>query len=150
MEFTQVAVATDGAFRKQADTFPGPQQAVDGAQALLALAGGYGYHAKGLEKGLQVPQVIDALEHDEADGPGAGNLHQGPVYPGNMIAQQQGRAGLRDVVKADDLHPVAAFQYPGRENANQRMRQLAYGVTGADDRNRGEYIEQAHAADPDQ
>ena len=44
-------------------------------------------------------------------GPGAGDLYQGPVNPGDVITQQQGGASLGDIVKADHLHPVTTFEY---------------------------------------
>ena len=147
VEFTKLAIATDSALRKKTNAFTSLQQFVNGLQALLALAGGDGHHTKSLEEWFEVPGIVDAFEHHKAYRSGAGDLHQRPINPRDVVSQHQGRICLGDVIEANYFYPVTALENPHGENTHQRVGQLAHSVTSTKHCHRRENIKKTHAVD---
>ena len=146
-KFPQLTVAADGAFREQADHFSRLQEVVDGFQGFLALARRDGHHLEQLEEGFEVPEFIDPPQHHEANRSRAGDLHQRPVYPRDVVAQQQDRPGLGKVLETQHLYLVAPPQDALGENPGEGLGQGAHRVTGANQRDPGQDVEQADTVD---
>src|SRR5690606_12593918 len=100
------------------------------------------HHAEQFEKATQIPALVNAFQHDEAHRARTRDLDDGPVDPADVIAEQQYPAALRNISEALHTHAITARHGVGEDETHQRLRQLQYGVAGADQRDEGNHQQQ--------
>src|SRR5690606_2779684 len=59
MKFSEVTVATDGAFGEEANNFTVAQQGVDTGQRFFAVAGRNRNHAQSIQQRLEIPAIVN-------------------------------------------------------------------------------------------
>src|SRR5260221_1481884 len=103
-EGKHLADAGDFAFGEDADYFAVAEGVGCFAQGVdhfaRALVGGDGNKFKNFREGLDEGEIVDALEHKEADGAVGGADEQDSVYPGGMIGSEESSTVDRDIFLA--------------------------------------------------
>ena len=142
LELGELAVLADGALGEDADHLALLQQPRQEGDGVAAAAAGDGHHLEEVQEPFEVPAGVDLPFHDEAHRPRAGHLHQGPVQPTDVVAQEHDPAGGRQVVQADDLEAEAGRHQPLDEEADQGLGQLIEGVSRPDQGDQGQAQDQ--------
>ena len=104
------------------------QRADHVARALFA-GDGDGLHHFG--EGLDDPEFIDALVHEEADGPIRGGDEQRDVDKGHVIADEQRAGLLREVVAANDLDAIDGVRDEEENQTPEPLRKQHQHIDGS-------------------
>ena len=119
----QVTDTRDLSFGENANHFAG----LDGFGGLAertqhlarAQLGGDGDDAENLRKGLDERMIVDALEHEEANGPVGGSDEQAGVHERHVIRDEERTTALGDVVAAFDVNAIDGMREHPQEQAQQ-------------------------------
>ena len=140
-EGKHLAGARDLAFGEDADDLVLAQRVAGGAERADHFAGtllagdGNGLHHAG--EGLDDAVVVDALVHQEADGPVGRGDEQRHIDERHVIADEQCAGLLREVVAAENLDAVDGVRDEEEDEAAEPLRQQDENVDcagGGDDR----------------
>src|SRR4029077_2417623 len=78
---------------------------------------------KNFRERLEEGEIVDAFEHEEADGTVGGADEQNRVYPGGMIRGQERSAAGRNIFLALQIEAVDGVRGNPEEQAEQGIRQ---------------------------
>ena len=149
LELGDLAVLADGPLGEDAHHLARLQQPGQGGDGMTAAAAGDGHHLEEVQETLQVPALIDLPLHDEAHRTRAGHLHQGPVQPTDVVAEQHDPALGRQVIQAENLEPEAGGHQVPNEETDQGLGELVKGVEGPDQGHQGQPEDEGDVADLD-